>query len=72
MNMAAKDMAKAYKVATSVGDQLQKQYEQSLIINKELSEKLQQTEEKLQEAKERVPQQGESSIVPEINQVLEE
>ena len=43
MNMAAKDMVEA----TTTGDQLQKQYEQSLIINKELSEKLQQTEEKL-------------------------
>ena len=47
MNMAAKDMAEAYKTATTTGVQLQKQYEQSLIINKELSEKLQQTEEKL-------------------------
>ena len=58
--------------ATAAGDQLQKLYEQSLIINKKLSEKLQQTEEKPKEAKEGVPEQGEASTMPEVNHRLEE
>ena len=52
MNMVAKDMAGAYRTIILAGNQLQKQYEQSAVINKEISEKLQHTEDKLKEAKE--------------------
>ena len=54
VNMAAKDMAEAYKKATTTTDQLQEQYDESQANNVELLAKLQQTWEQLKEAKDRL------------------
>ena len=69
VNMAAKDMAKAYKKAT---DLLQEQYEQSQAINGELLAKLQPAEEQLKQAIDRLNAHEGSSRLHENDQGLEE
>ena len=72
VNMAAKDMAEAYKKATTTIDPLREQYDKRQANNVELLAKLQQIQERLKEAKERLQAQEFPNRSHEPDQHLEE